>query len=115
MVAPARGDIWWIELDPVRGREQAGRRPALIISADTFNQGPRGLVWVLPMTRTRRPYPFHVEVRPEQSGLREPSYIMCEQLRAISTTRLLDAAPSGRVSAATLARVEYIMRTLLDL
>lgn len=113
MVAPLRGDIWWVDLDPIRGLEQAGRRPALVVSVDAFNHGPRGLVWVLPLTRTRRPYPFHVEVLPEESGLGESSYIMCEQLRAISINRLLGAASVGRVGAATLARVEQLVHTLL--
>lgn len=115
MVAPGRGDLWWVELNPVRGREQAGRRPALVVSADSFNRGPRGLVWVLPLTRTRRLYPFHVEVLPGESNLGDLSYIMCEQLRSISVDRLLDATPLGRVSAATLATVERMLRTLLDL
>lgn len=115
MVAPNRGDIWWVELNPVRGREQAGRRPALIVSADSFNRGPRGLVWALPLTRTRRPYPFHIEILPEESGLHGPGYIMCEQLRSISVDRLLGTAPVGRVASATLARVEHLLRALLDL
>ena len=113
MVAPSRGEIWWVDLSPVRGREQAGRRPALVISVDAFNRGPRGLVWVLPLTRTKLPYPFHVEVLPAESGLGESSYIMCEQLRAISIDRLLGAAPVGRVGPATLARVEQLLHTLL--
>ncbi len=112
MVAPARGEIWWVSLDPVRGREQAGRRPALVVSISTFNRGPRGLIWVLPLTRTVRRYPFHVEVLPNESGMSDRSYIMCEQIRSISTTRLLDSAPAGQVSGTTMARVEYLLRTI---
>jgi mRNA interferase MazF len=115
MVAPARGDIWWVDLKPVRGREQAGRRPALVMSADTFNRGPRGLVMALPMTRTRRPYPSHVEVPTRESGLDDRSYIICEQVRSLSMDRLLGAMPAGRVGLATLARVEDALRILLDL
>lgn len=115
MVAPARGDVWWVDLNPVRGREQAGRRPALIISTDRFNRGPRGLVWVMAMTRTQRPYPFHIAVSPRESGLADTGYIMCEQLRSISIERLLNTAPVGRVSQVTLAEIERLLRVLLDL
>src|SRR5438128_11466126 len=52
MVAPIRGEVWLIDLNPVRGHEQAGRRPALVVSDDLFNQGPAGLVIVLPITST---------------------------------------------------------------
>ncbi len=114
MVAPRRGEIWWVDLSPVRDREHAGRRPALIVSADTFNRGPRELVWVLPLTRTKRPYPLHIEVLPAESGLRDPSYIMCEQLRAVSVGRLLDTTPAGQVSSATLAAIERLVRAVLD-
>src|SRR3990170_1190644 len=50
MVAPGRGEVWMTDLSPVRGHEQAGRRPALIVSDTVFNQGPAGLVIVLPIT-----------------------------------------------------------------
>ena len=43
-IEPARGDVWLIDLNPTRGREQAGRRPALIVSVDEFNSGYAGLV-----------------------------------------------------------------------
>lgn len=97
------------------GHEQAGRRPALVVSANAFNQGPWGLVWVLPLTRIRRPYPFHVEVQPAEAGLSVPCSIMCDQLRSISVGRLLDSAPAGRIWPATMAQVEDVLKVLLDL
>ena len=115
MVAPARGEIWWVDFDPVTGREQAARGPALVVSADTFNQGPRGLVIVLPMTRTQRPYTFHVEVQPDDSGLDVTSYIMCEQIRSVSRERFLNATTAGRVRPNVLAEVEDRLRALLHL
>ena len=53
-MTPARGEVWNVDLDPVRGREQAGRRPALVISVDLFNRGPSGLVVLLPITSRYR-------------------------------------------------------------
>jgi mRNA-degrading endonuclease toxin of MazEF toxin-antitoxin module len=58
---------------------------------------------------------FHIRVEPSETGLRDAGTIMCDQPRMISSHRLLDAAPAGRVSAATMARVEMLLRALLDL
>jgi mRNA interferase MazF len=41
---PNRGEVWLVDLNPIRGREQAGRRPALVVSVDEFNNGPADLV-----------------------------------------------------------------------
>jgi mRNA interferase MazF len=45
---PARGEIWDLDLDPILGREQAGFRPALVLSVDLFNQGPLSWSWSSP-------------------------------------------------------------------
>lgn len=108
MVDPSRGDIWWANLSPAVGREQAGIRPVLVVSVDTFNHGPRGLVTIVPFTRVRRAvetYPFHVAVSPAQSGLSDPSIIMCEQSRTISKLRLRGSAPIGRVGEPILVEI----------
>jgi len=55
---PSRGDVWDLNFDPTIGREQAGARPALIISVDVFNQGPAELVVAVPITRTQRGNPM---------------------------------------------------------
>ena len=61
---PLRGDVWDLDLDPIQGHEQAGSRPALILSVDLFNEGPAELVVVVPLTRTQRNIRWHVSVRP---------------------------------------------------
>ena len=109
----ARGDVWDADFDPVRGREQAGRRPAVIVSADILNQGPGALVYVLPLTSRERRVRSHVRVQPPEGGLAVPSFVMCEQLRIFSVERLLRRR--GSVSARTLAAVEDRLRLLLDL
>lgn len=112
-IGPSRGDIWLADLDPTRGREQAGRRPTLIVSGDDFNAGPRRLVMLIPLTTAPRGFLWHVPVMPPEGGLRQPSLIMCEQLRAASIERLV--VRWGAVASATLARVEERLRILLDL
>ena len=109
----ARADVWDADFDPVRGREQAGRRPALIVSADVFNRGPGRVVTVVPLTSRDRRYRLHVPVQPPEGGLSVPSFIMCEQARVCAVERLLQWR--GRVSALTMLAVEHRLRHLLDL
>lgn len=86
---PSRGDIWMVNLDPIVGHEQAGTRPALIVSVDELNHGPAELVTILPITTTERDLASRVRVPKGQGGLWETSYIKCEEVRTISKERLL--------------------------
>ena len=114
MASPAaRGDIWLADLNPVRGHEQAGHRPVLIVSVDAFNQSRADLVVVIPITSTLRPIPFHVVVQPPEGGLTNPSALLCEAVRSISKDRLVTRW--GTVSPATMSQVEDRLRILLRL
>jgi mRNA interferase MazF len=110
---PLRGEVWLADLDPIRGHEQGGRRPCLVVSVDPFNQGPADLVIVLPITTRDRRIPFHVRADPPEGGLRAPSFIKCEDVRSISRDRL--SSRYGVVSPATLAAVEDRLRLMLNL
>src|SRR3990172_5802571 len=114
-MAARRGEIRRISLDPVAGREQAGDRPALIVSDDRLNASAAGLVIVVPLTRTRRAVPSHVEINPPEGGVRETSYAMCEQVRAISIERLRDGPWGAPTSTALMSEVERLLRLLLGL
>ena len=109
-----RGEVWLADLNPTRGREQTGQRPVLIVSADLFNRSPAGLVIAVPLTTRRCGIPTHVEIWPPNGGLRDVSFAMCEQLRALAADRLA-SRPFGRVSAAVLEAVEDRLRLLLVL
>jgi mRNA interferase MazF len=111
--SPQRGEIWLVDLDPTRGHEQAGRRPALILSVDTFNAGPADLVLAIPVTKAIRAVPTHVILPPPEGGVRIECAILCEALRSVSKERLV--ARWGRVSPLTLAEVEDRVRILLGL
>jgi mRNA interferase MazF len=113
MSDPMRGEIWMVDLNPTRGREQRGKRPALVVSHDTFNSGPAELVVVLPITGTARGIPFHVPVDPPEGGVKKSSYIKCEDVRSISKERL--AKRWGVVSSVTMREVEDRLRILLNL
>ena len=109
----SRGEVWSLDLDPTRGHEQAGTRPALIVSVDEFNQGPAELVVVLPITTKDKRIPFHVKIEPPEGGLKATSFIKCEDVRSVSKDRLFRR--HGIVSPRVVAEVEFRLRVLLKL
>lgn len=111
-MAPERGEVWYADLDPVRGHEQAGHRPVLVVSATAFNAGPAGLAIVLPMTTRDRGIPVHVSVDPGEGGVSRQSFIKCEDIRSIDQRRLTSRL--GSVSQTTMSMVAASLRTLLD-
>lgn len=113
MTAASRGEVWIVELDPVRGHEQGGRRPGLVVSVDSFNRGPAGLVVVLPFTSVEKGLPLHVEVAPPEGGLRQRSFVKPDDVRSVSTERLRRRV--GMVSPQTMKAVETSLQLLLDL
>jgi mRNA interferase MazF len=113
VVSPARGEIWEVDLDPTVGREQSGRRPALIVSDNALNSGPRGLVVVIPVTGTVPGLPTHVPVAPPDGGMTKLSVIMTEQVRAVSKDRL--GRRRGAVARVTMDQVDRILRIVLGL
>jgi mRNA interferase MazF len=113
MTKIVRGEIWLTDLNPVRGREQAGKRPCLVISVDRFNQSPADLVVMLPITSKDKRIPWQVKVQPPEGGLTMESCIKCEDVRSISVDRL--EKRYGAVSRETLAAVEDRLRILMGL
>jgi mRNA interferase MazF len=109
----SRGEIWVIEFDPIRGREQAGTRPGLVVSVDIFNHGPSELAVAIPITSRFKKNPFHVRVEPPEGGVALLSYVKCEDVKSISTSRLVRRL--GKVSTKTLSDVEDRLRILLGL
>jgi mRNA interferase MazF len=110
---PLCGEVWLVDLNPVRGHEQAGRRPALIISVDLFNCGPAELVVVLPITTKNKGIPFHVEIDPPEGGLNEKSFIKCEDIRSVSKESLSSCL--GTVFQSTMTVIQDRVRILLNL
>jgi len=101
------------DLDPTRGHEQAGKRPALVLSANTFNLGPAGLVIVLPLTSKPKGVRSHVPLESPEGGVRIPSFIKCEDVRSVAVERL--SKRLGTVKAETMQSVEFRLRILMDL
>jgi mRNA interferase MazF len=86
-----RGDIWWAALDPVRGREQAGTRPVLIISHDVFN-ARSGTVIALAITCQAPSAGFPLTYQLPESVLPKPSWVKISQIRTLSIERLSNLA-----------------------
>ena len=108
-----RGEIYLADLGSPVGHEQSLTRPVLVLSAQPWLDSLPPVVTVVPLTRTRRESPTHVEVEPGESGLRETSYIKCEDVRAISPLRLRRRL--GHAADDVVLRVEVILRRLLGL
>jgi mRNA interferase MazF len=113
VLEPSRGEIWNGDLDPTRGREQAGKRPLLVISTDGFNHGPAELVVILPITTKDKRIPWHYAVKAGEGGLTRNSFIMCEAVRCVARERL--SKRLGSVLESTIEEVELRLRMLLDL
>ena len=87
-MAVLRGEIYWIDFGTPRGSEQGGRRPALIIQNNKGNSSSRTTIIAAITSKQKAPYPFHVEISAQESGLSIDSTILLEQLLTINQSRL---------------------------
>ena len=97
-----RGEIRWADLNPVRGHEQAGPRPVLILSHDVFNERSGTVIAVaLTSQEPRAGYPLTLELT--TARLPKRSWVKISQIRTLSTERI--GKRLGRVSEEELGRV----------
>jgi mRNA interferase MazF len=97
-----RGDIVWASLNPTRGREQAGRRPVLVLSQDVFNEHS-GTVIAVALTSQPPSAGFPLTLELTHTRLPKKSWVKVSQVRTISTERL--GPRIGRASAEELGLV----------
>lgn len=105
---PDSGHIVWLHFDPQAGHEQAGHRPALVLSPARYNQ-VRGMMICCPMTSRIKGYPFEVVVSEEP-----PSAVLADQVKSLDW-RARRAVHKGEASPAVLAEVQAKIRALLGL
>jgi mRNA interferase MazF len=106
-----RGEIYFVDLDPVVGREQGGRRPVLVLSIDVINRAPL-VVSVIPGTdgsKVPRDFRTNVRVPAVESGLPGKTVFLCFQARALDPSRFPRQA-AGRLSPARMQDVEKAVR-----
>jgi len=97
-----RGEIRWADLDPARGREQAGRRPVLILSQDVFNERSGTVVAVALTSQPQRAgFPLTLELG--EPRLPKPSWVKISQIRTLAVERI--GAVLGEASAEEMAQV----------
>ncbi len=97
-----RGEIRWADLNPVRGREQAGPRPVVILSHDVFNDRS-GTVIAVAITSQEPRAGFPLTLESKATGLTKRSWIKISQIRTLSVDRI--GAKLARASEEELARV----------
>ena len=103
-----------VRLDPVEGSEQAGERPALVISPDVINEhSPVILIASITSKKTERIYPFEVLIAPPEGGLRQRSKVLLMHLRSIDKRRVIGRC--GAVGAETMLRVEAALKVATGL
>lgn len=103
------GSLVWVDLDPAQGREQPGRRPALVVASLGYLSTVDTLALIVPLTTVGRGWPNHVPI----SGATRPSWAMTEQLRAVSRSRA--HAGIGAAHPEELALVRQWLGDFLDL
>lgn len=117
-----RGEIYWVDYEPVKGSEQGGTRPALVVQNNIGNaNSPTTVVVAVTRTIPKRPYHFTVSVEPRESGLSEPGTIICSRINTVfqaehPQTRFRAplgetiVRPIGCLTPAKMAEVEEALR-----
>ena len=113
-----RGDVVWVDFDPVRGSEANKRRPAVVVSNEGANRTAlalgRGVITVVPITsNTKRVFPFQVLLPAGSCGLPKRGKVQAEQVRSVSVGRL--SKPIGTVPRSLLAELDDALRLHLAL
>jgi mRNA interferase MazF len=111
-----RGEIYFVDLNPVQGREQAGQRPVLVLSIDSINKLPL-VVTVVVGTRGEkvpRDYPTNVRVASQESGLPMETVFLCFQVRSLDPRRF-PVGPAGKLDVSAMNKVEDAVRYCLGL
>lgn len=103
---PAAGDIVWLQFDPQAGHEQAGHRPAVVVSPMAYNSRT-GLMLCCPMTTRVKGYPFEVALAGDKAGV-----ALADQLKSLDW-RARKAVFNGSVSAGELAEIRAKARALI--
>jgi mRNA interferase MazF len=111
-----RGEIYFVNLDPTVGREQAGMRPVLVLSIDAINSRQLVVTVVVGTSGANVPkdYPTNVRVPPADSGLPDETVFLCFQVRSLDHRRF-PSRPRGLLSVSALTAIETAVRYCLGL
>ena len=117
-----RGQIYFVNLNPTQGREQAGYRPVLVVSVDAINRQPLVVTVVVGTSAKNVPkdYPTNVRVTAQETGLPSDTVFLCFQTRSLDPGRFLDPKTrrpnlAGAMPPARMTEVENALRLVLGL
>lgn len=115
-MAVKRGDIYFVDLNPVHGREQAGQRPVLVRSVDAINRLPLVVTVVVGTSAKNVPKDYSTNVRlpAAATGLPEETVFLCFQIRSLDPSRF-PRRRAGKVSSMCMQQVEAAVRYCLGL
>ncbi len=105
---PDRGDIVWLQFNPQAGHEQAGHRPALVLSPTSYNRRS-GLMLCCPMTSQRKGYPFEVVIAVDTD---RESVVLADQVKSLDW-KVRKAVKKGTASVDVVAETLSKLQTLL--
>jgi mRNA interferase MazF len=118
----SRGQIYFVNLSPTEGREQAGYRPVLVVSVDAINRQPLVVTVVVGTSakNVTRHYPTNIRVTAKETGLPLDTVFLCFQIRSLDPSRFLDpkthrANLAGTLPSHRMAEVESALRLVLGL
>ena len=118
----SRGQIYFVNLSPTEGREQAGYRPVLVVSVDAINRQPLVVSAVVGTSakNVARDYPTNVRVTARETGLPLDTVFLCFQLRSLDPARFLDPKThrpdlAGTMPPSRMTEVENALRLVLGL
>jgi mRNA interferase MazF len=108
------GDLVAIDFGIPIGSEAGFVRPALIATADTFLRYRPTTVFTVPLTTTKRSFPSHVEIQPDDTNqLEATSYALVEQMRAVATERC--STPTGNVGSAVALQITDVLAMIIGM
>jgi mRNA interferase MazF len=116
-----RGDIYFVDLNPTRGREQKGRRPVLVVSVDAINTQPLVVTVVVgtDAANVPRDYPVNARFPASETGLPTDTVFLCFQVRSLDPSRFRtptgDLRPAGQLSSEQMQPVNDALRRVLGL
>lgn len=112
-----RGDVYFVNLDPVRGREQKGKRPVLVVSSNAINRQPLVVTVVVGTAAAHiaRDYPTNVRVPAGESGLTKETVFLCFQVRSLDPARFTAAGFVGTLPAERMNEIGAALRLTLEL
>jgi mRNA interferase MazF len=118
----SRGQIYFVNLNPIQGREQAGYRPVLVVSVDAINRQPLVVTVVVGTSAKNiaRDYPTNVRVTAKETGLPLDTIFLCFQIRSLDLGRFLDPQThrpnlAGTMPPPRMNEVENALKLVLGL